>query len=73
MITEIAKDSKHKCSLCDEIIPEGSRYFKRSKYSGRHHDNCANYATLSHELMVEAAERESITKYNVILGLNKED
>lgn len=73
MRTFLASDAKGKCSLCGEIIPEGHRYFKKTKYSGREHTNCALYSTLSHELMIEAAERESIAKYNVILGLNKED
>jgi hypothetical protein len=63
MINESAKAI---CSLCGEQIPIGHKYWKRGKYGGRQHTNCAEYKTISTELMHEEAEKQSLANVRAI-------
>lgn len=34
---------EEECCLCGRVIPEGHKYWKKSKFRGKQHLNCCDY------------------------------
>lgn len=70
----VCEKEKQRCSLCGELIPIGHKYWQRGggTWVSRQHTNCAEYKTLSSELLDEQAEKVAIAKYKIQIGDNNE-